>query len=161
VNVSLIFLRSFLLLISAVSLEAFASPELVVSQQVWIEFSNSEKATILSKFPQIEIIPSETVGIIQSVQAVNRSTQGTSAGTTLGGALAQTLYIDNAFKGNGSHYSATSQLGAALLGSALGSTLDSAPQIRYVSSPLTEIDPGYAQKPDPPVARERWSVLTV
>jgi hypothetical protein len=56
------------------SLPVYAAPALQVSQHVWLEFSNSEKATILSKFPQIETIPSETIGVIQSVQTVNRST---------------------------------------------------------------------------------------
>lgn len=66
------------------------------------------------------------------MQAVNRSTSGTNSGAALGGALGQTLYIDNAFRGSGSNYSATAQLGSALLGTALGSTLDSSPQMRYV-----------------------------
>ena len=128
-------LRCLLLLAYGAPLTVYAlpeSPELKVSQQLWLEFSNSEKATILSTFPQLEIIPSETVGVIQSVQAVNRSTPGTNSGAALGGALGQALYIDNAFKGSGSNYSATAQLGAALLGTAVGSSLDSAPQMRYV-----------------------------
>ena len=29
------------------------------------------------------------------------------------------------------------------------------------SSPLTEIDPPYAQKPDPPVTKAKWAVLAV
>jgi outer membrane lipoprotein SlyB len=125
-------LRRLLIMVLGASFSAIASPEIAVSQQVWIEFSNGEKATILSKFPNIEIIPSEAVGIIQSVQAVNRSTPGTNSGAALGGALGQTLYVDRALKGGGNNYSATSQLGAALLGSALGSSLDSAPQVHFV-----------------------------
>lgn len=131
-NLRKVFLHCLLLYVSGAPLAIYASPELKVSQRVWLEFSNSEKATILSKFPQLEIIPSEAIGVIQSVQAVNRSTPGTNSGATLGGALGQTLYIDNALKGSGSNYSATAQLGAGLLGGALGSTLDSAPQVRFV-----------------------------
>lgn len=126
-----IFLSSCLLLSSAACLPAYAASELKVSQHIWLEFSNSEKAAILSKFPQVETIPSEAIGVIQSVQSVNRSTAGTSTGTVLGGALGQTLYIDNALRGSGSNYSATAQLGAALLGAAMGSTLDSAAQTRF------------------------------
>lgn len=125
-------LSSFLLLSSIAPLPAHSAPELKVSQQVWLEFSASEKAAILTKFPQVETIPSETIGVIQSVQAVNRSTAGTNTGAALGGVLGQTLYIDSAFRGSGSNYSATTQLGAALLGAAIGSTLDSAAQSRFI-----------------------------
>lgn len=125
-------LSSCLLLSFMASLPAYSAQELKVSQHVWLEFSTSEKAAILAKFPQVETIPSETIGVIQSVQAVNRSTAGTNSGAALGGALGQTLYIDSAFRGSGSNYSATAQLGAALLGTAMGSTLDSAAQSRFI-----------------------------
>ena len=117
---------------SGASVTTFASPELTINQQLWLEFSDSEHIAIISKFPQIEVIPSDTVGIIQSVQIVNRSSPGTNSGASLGGALGQTLYIDSAFRGSGTNYSSTAQLGAAILGAAIGSSLDSAPQIRYV-----------------------------
>lgn len=131
-NIKNAFRGSCLLYLSLASLPAYCAPELKVSQHVWLEFSNSEKAAILAKFPQVETIPSETIGVIQSVQAVNRSTAGTSSGAALGGALGQTLYIDNAFRGSGSNYSATAQLGVALLGAAVGATLDTAAQSRFV-----------------------------
>lgn len=131
-NIRRTFLSSCLILSLMASLPAYSAPELKVSQHVWLEFSTSEKAAILTKFPQIETIPSETIGVIQSVQAVNRSIAGTNSGAALGGALGQTLYIDNAFRGSGSNYSATTQLGAALLGAAMGSTLDSAAQSRFI-----------------------------
>lgn len=126
------FLSICLVLSFVASHPAYAAPELKVSQHVWLEFSTSEKTAILTKFPQVETIPSETIGVIQSVQAVNRSTAGTNSGATIGGALGQTLYIDSAFRGSGSNYSATTQLGAALLGAAMGSTLDSAAQSRFI-----------------------------
>ena len=31
----------------------------------------------------------------------------------------------------------------------------------FKASPLTEIDPPYAQKPDPPVTKAKWAVLAV
>ena len=126
------FFRGCLILSFMASLPAFSAPELKVSQHLWLEFSTSEKTAILTKFPQVETIPSETIGVIQSVQAVNRSTVGTNSGAALGGALGQTLYIDSAFRGSGSNYSATTQLGVALLGAAMGSTLDSAAQSRFI-----------------------------
>lgn len=126
------FVLSYVLLFSVVSLPVYAEPALQVSQHVWLEFNNSEKATILSKFPQIETIPSETIGVIQSVQTVNRSTAATTSGTALGSSLGQALYIDNAFRGNSTNYSATAQLGVALLGAAVGSSLDTPAQARFM-----------------------------
>jgi outer membrane lipoprotein SlyB len=105
---------------------------LTINQLLWAEFSQSERATLIAKFPNLELIPSESVGIIQSVQAVNRSTAGTNSGAALGGALAQTMYIDKAFSGSGNNYSATTQLGAGLLGALLGSSLDSSPTSRFL-----------------------------
>jgi outer membrane lipoprotein SlyB len=126
------FVCSCVMLSSVVTLPVYAAPPLQVSQHVWLEFSVSEKVTLLAKFPQIETIPSETLGIIQSVQAVNRSTAATNSGAALGGALGQALYIDNAFRGNSTNYSATAQLGVALLGAVVGSSLDSAAQSRFI-----------------------------
>jgi hypothetical protein len=70
------------------------------------------------------------VGIIQSVQAVNRSTAGTNTGAMLGGAIGGAAYIDRSFRGN-NNYSAVNQVGATLLGAALGSLADSGPQARF------------------------------
>jgi outer membrane lipoprotein SlyB len=123
---------SVLFQLIAFALPAFAAPELKVSQRVWDQFSVSEKADILSKFPQIETVFSATIGLIQSVQSVNRSTAGSTSGASLGEALGQTLYIDNAFRGTGSNYSATAQLGAALLGSVIGSSMDTQAQSRFI-----------------------------
>jgi uncharacterized RDD family membrane protein YckC len=52
-------------------------------------------------------------------------------------------------------------LGCLLIGFILSTAIRVMNEKGLHASPLTEIDPGYAQKPDPPVARERWSVLTV
>lgn len=105
---------------------------LTINQLLWAEFSPSEKATLIAKFSNLELIPAESIGIIQSVQAVNKSTAGTNSGAVLGGALAQTMYIDKAFSGSGNSYSATTQLGAGLLGALLGSSLDSSPKSRFL-----------------------------
>lgn len=100
------------------------------NQYVWNNFSKSEQATLIDKFPSIEIAPSESIGVVQSVQSVNRSTPGTRGGAALGATIGQAIYIDKAFSGN-NNYSATAQVGAAILGAALGSSLDSAPTTRF------------------------------
>jgi outer membrane lipoprotein SlyB len=116
-------------------LSFFVSPsfgaEVIVSQYVWHQFTISERATLTEKFPSIEIISTDNIGIIQSVQSVNRSTNGTNAGAIIGGAVGQAVYIDKAFSGSGNNYSAVRHIGAALLGAAAGSTLDQAPQTKF------------------------------
>ena len=127
--------KIFLLVATALSGElaiAQNKTSLTVNQLLWSEFSQSEKATLIAKFQNLELIPTESVGVIQSVQAVNRSTAGTNSGAALGGTLAQTMYIDKVFSGSGNNYSATTQLGAGLLGALLGSSLDSSPTSRFL-----------------------------
>lgn len=126
-------MKKFLLtMFVTMALPAFAQTELKISQHVWSEFTIGERAILTSKYPQIELIPSDSIGIIHSVQAVNHSTPGTNSGAALGGALGQTLYIDNALKRSGSNYSATAQLGAALVGAAIGSSFDKESQARFI-----------------------------
>lgn len=103
-----------------------------INHQLWNSFTKTEQASLLEKFPNIEIVPSESVGIVQSVQSVNRSAPGTSSGALLGATVGQAMYIDHAFRGSGGNYSAITQVGAALLGAALGSNFDSAPTSRFV-----------------------------
>ena len=67
-------------------------------------------------------------GIIASSQLVDLSRPGSTAGTNLGAAIAQAIYIDSASWRN---YRATTQIGAGLLGALLGSSVDSAPTIVF------------------------------
>lgn len=105
--------------------------DLTISQQLWQQFSVADRNTILGKFPNLELAPPATIGVIQAVQSVNRSTAGTNAGAIVGGALGQAAYVDNAFKGSGNSYSAVNHVGSAILGAAIGSAADSAPQSRF------------------------------
>lgn len=123
----LIILSVFL---SAISVQAQQEIKISINQQLWRSFSNSEQANLIEKFPSIEITPSESIGIIQAVQSVDRSTPGTKGGAVLGATLGQAMYIDHAFSGN-NNYSATAQVGVAILGAALGSSLDSAPNTKF------------------------------
>lgn len=109
-----------------------ASSRLTINKPLWQQFSISDRSTILAKFSNIELASSETVGLIQSVQSVNKSTAGTNTGAILGGALGQAAYIDNTFKGSGNNYSAVNQIGAAVLGSAIGSAADKAPRDHFI-----------------------------
>lgn len=104
--------------------------ELKIGQNLWKQFSPGEQATLLGKFPALELIRPDSTGIIQSVQTVNRSTAGTNTGAMLGGAVGGAAYIDQAFRGS-NNYSALTQVGATVLGAALGSLADRGPQARF------------------------------
>lgn len=104
------------------------------NEYVWLQFSAPERLALLSKFPNIELIPVTAVGIIQAAQVVNRSTPPSHGGAALGGVVGQAAYIDHAFKGSRSNYSAVTHVGAALLGAAIGSSLDSPGRVKYVLS---------------------------
>lgn len=116
-----------------VTLSSYAQQDIkvVVNQEIWNSFNKSEQQEILRKFPALEILPAKSVGVIVGVQAANRSTPGNNSGSILGSTLGQAAYIDHAFKGDNS-YSATAQVGAAILGAALGSSFDTAAKAKYV-----------------------------
>jgi len=107
------------------------SSGLSVNEQVWNAFSKAEQASMLAKFPLLEIVPSASVGVIQSVQGADRSTAGTNTGAMLGSAVGQAVYIDRAFK-PGNNYSATSHLGVALLGALIGRGMDTPAQRKFI-----------------------------
>jgi hypothetical protein len=110
---------------------AQAATAVKANQYVWEQFSAAERIALMGKFPDIELVPLETVGVIQSAQVVDRSTSATHGGAALGSAVGQAAYIDHAFKGSGSNYSAGGHLGAALLGAVIGSTHDKPAQARF------------------------------
>lgn len=104
---------------------------LIVNQRVWSELKKSQQEKLIEKYPAIELVPSDAVGLIDSVRIFNRSSTGSVAGSNLGAVLGQSFYVDRALEGR-TNYSAVAQVGAALLGSALGSTLDSEAVSRYL-----------------------------
>jgi hypothetical protein len=101
---------------------------------VWSQFSVQERLALLAKFPEIELVPVIAVGTIQSAQVVNRSTPASHNGAALGSVVGQAAYVDHALKGSGSGYSAMTQVGAALLGAAIGSSLDSPGRTNFLLS---------------------------
>lgn len=103
-----------------------------IMQNLWDDFSIDEKLSVSSKFQNIEILSSDSVGLINSVQSVDRSTKGTSSGAVLGSAISQAIYIDRAITNSGGSYSAKTHLGAGVLGAILGSALDEKPQQYYI-----------------------------
>lgn len=124
---------SIFAMVFAITIPCIAEAQSVkVNQLVWSDFSASERVSILAKFSDIEVIPTDSVGTIQSVQVVNRSVAASNNGAALGSVLAQAAYIDHAAKGTSANYSAKTQVGAALLGAAAGATLDTPSHTRFL-----------------------------
>lgn len=105
-----------------------AQPLIKVSQSAWVTLSPTERGVIQEKYI-VELAEPDAFGIIIDNQGVNESTNGTSGGANLGGAVANAAYIDNAIKGG--NYSAKNQLAVGILGAMLGSTLDSKAIAQY------------------------------
>ncbi|MFZ6653904.1 hypothetical protein [Undibacterium sp. TJN19] len=124
-------LRTFLTFVALISIsdKGFASQASVkIARHVWSALSLQEQQLIQNK-GQIQIIESDSYGLIIDNQGVNESTQSTNGGAALGAAVGSAVYVDKAI-GNG-NYSAKSQLAAILVGGILGSALDSQGVTRY------------------------------
>ena len=102
-----------------------------VSQVIWDQLTIEQRTLISKKFPDIYIFPADSIGIIQSSQLVNRSTEATNGGAVLGSAIASAAYIDRSFSNNNS-YSAMSHLGIGILGAFLGSSFDKPASKQFV-----------------------------
>lgn len=102
-----------------------------VSEAVWSGVGREQQSDLMSKFENIEIIPSASLGIVQSVQLVNRSAPASTSGARAGAALAGSRYIDRSNKREDG-YSATQHLKNATLGAALGSVLDAPAIVKFV-----------------------------
>ncbi len=108
--------------------ECSAEALIKVSQAAWANSDGKTRAIIQEKYI-VQIISDDDIGLIIDNQGVNESSPGTTGGAVLGGALAQTAYIDRAIKGG--NYSATNQLGLGILGAILGSSIDQKPTAQF------------------------------
>lgn len=116
-----IFLGIFLFCFYPVT-DVFSQTTLVVSSQAWSGLNQAEREIIQSKHI-VQAIGSESFGVIIDAQGIDRSTPGNTAGSNLGQALGSATYIDRSLSSG--NYSARNHLGAMILGSVIGSTLDS------------------------------------
>ncbi len=98
---------------------------LSVGQHIWDALTEIERNQ-LSQKGEIDIIPAKEAGTILQVERIDDSTAGTNTGARLGEAAAGANYIDKSF--DSGNYSATNQLGAQVLGAAIGGMLDSGPK---------------------------------
>jgi hypothetical protein len=94
---------------------------LTVPYAAWQSLNQAQRDLLTAKFV-VEVAEKDRFARIVYVQGVNESTPATSTGAQLGSLYGQAQYID---KSNWRNYSAKGQLGAAILGGLIGSTLDS------------------------------------
>lgn len=129
-------------ILSVVSAAAVAQIPIRVSRNVWNALSPMEREMV-QRTQLVAVLSPTEFGTIIDNQGVDESKPGTTAGAALGGALAQTTYIDRSIH-NG-NYSATTQLGLGILGTVLGSTLDRKPTAQYHFRYAVKLDDGQIQ----------------
>jgi hypothetical protein len=95
---------------------------LKVSRTAWDGLSADERASIQAT-RLVDVRDAGTFGLVIDNQGINESMPGSTAGSALGGSLAEAAYIDHAFK-PGNNYSAKNQLAVGIIGAVVGSTLD-------------------------------------
>lgn len=114
----------------AASTPAREADSITTIQSAWDGLSLADQET-LRRAATVYVMPLRSYGIITDVQSANMSTPGTSGGAALGATVAQAAYIDRAFRGSGSGYSALAQVAIGLVGAAVGSSMDRQPQAIY------------------------------
>lgn len=101
--------------------------DLKVSEKKWNNLAVEQKEYINNRY-LVEISSDSQYGKIIDAQWVNESYYNTGAGSRLGSTLGQATYLDDT---NWHDYSAKNQVGAAILGSLVGSMLDKPTEIKY------------------------------
>lgn len=103
---------------------------LLVTQPVFDQLSPEDQGKLKTLYPQMHVVPKDGVGKVVSSQVIDRSQPGSKAGSQLGSLLGQAAYIDRSIPGR--NYSVMGQVGAGLIGAALGSTLNARPEEKYL-----------------------------
>ena len=102
---------------------------LQIRRSVWEELSDSERIK-LQEGLFVSVKDDSKFGRVIDRQVFDASTRGNSSGSQLGAVLGQAQYVDSSIpKGT---YSATGQVGAAILGAVIGSNFDQAGSRTFV-----------------------------
>jgi hypothetical protein len=118
-----------------------AQESLTTSQGAWDGLSLADQE-ILRASATVYVMPLRSYGIITDAQTANLSTPGTSGGAALGATIAQAAYVDRAFSGSGSGYSALAQVALGLVGAAVGSSMDRQAQSAYQTRYTVQLGDG-------------------
>ena len=118
--------------LSRIAAQRAAGYGLIVTDRIFDQLAMDDQAQLKSLYPSMKMVPISSVGKILSFQVLDKSTAGNNFGSSIGSALGQATYVDKSIA-RGS-YSATGQLGAALIGAAIGSSLNKAPEQRFLIS---------------------------
>jgi hypothetical protein len=118
----------FAMLVVASPNEAGAQQIIKLSNHHWLELNKYERDSIQQKYV-VNLIDQNSFGTVVDSQAINESSSGSNAGSSLGRAFGNASYVDKALKSG--NYSARDQLGANLLGALVGSAFNSDPVARF------------------------------
>ena len=99
-----------------------------ISQGVWEELTDDERARLRSK-QDIVLLREDQYGVIIDAQGQDQSSPGTVGGAVIGSSVANAAYVDHALRGG--NYSATTQLALGLVGAMIGSSLDAKPTAQF------------------------------
>ena len=118
-------------LLTTTSILCFSQSSLIIKvpSHMWSDLTQEERDKVTAQYI-VDLLSSDSIGVIIDVQGVDISDPGTTGGQQLGAALGSAAYIDKAFSGK-SDYSAMSHLGVSILGAVIGSSLDRAPSAKY------------------------------
>ena len=100
-----------------------ANSATAIPTYLWNQLTSVQKAQISIKY-KINLLPDNMLAQIIDAQTLDKSIAASNAGSNLGATVGQAAYIDNAFKGDSINYSAIGQVGAAIVGAVVGSSLD-------------------------------------
>ena len=117
----------FAMLLASSFNEAGAQQIIKLSNHHWLELNKYERDSIQQKYV-VNLIDQNSFGTVVDSQAINESSSGSNAGSSLGRAFGNASYVDKALKSG--NYSARDQLGANLFGALIGSAFNSDPVAR-------------------------------
>jgi hypothetical protein len=103
---------------------------LLVNNFVFKKLAVSDQESFNQKYPLMEVFDIASAGKVASYQIINRSIARSDAGSRLGSTIGQAAYIDTAIPSR--NYSALGQVGAALIGAAIGESLNRLEEKRFI-----------------------------
>jgi hypothetical protein len=96
--------------------------DLFVNSMVFMQLTKEDRDSLQKQYPLMEVVDKDAVGKISSYQVFNGTVAADTSGSRLGAVVGQASFIDKAIANRS--YSATGQVGAGLIGAAIGAAFD-------------------------------------
>lgn len=91
------------------------------------------------ELPEINILPTNKIGLITAIDTQNLSSNGTTTGAIFGTAIGQAQYIDNSSLDS---YSGTNQVISGVIGGVIGSLVDTPRQVKFSNNFTFKLNDG-------------------